>query len=69
MFQLPVHDETSDTDGLSSVDLRRPFAVEVDRTLRAERDRVVQDADAVLLADREHVEEPENWIVEILIQN
>ena len=58
LSKLPVHDETTNTNRLSSVNLCRTFTVEVDRPLRAERDRVVQDADAVLLTDREHAEEP-----------
>ena len=63
--KLPVHDETSNTDRLSSVNLSRTFTVKVDRPLRAERDRVVQDADAVLLTDREYAEEPGIEIVKM----
>ena len=40
------------------MDLGWSFAIEMDRTLGAEVDRVVQDADAALLANGEHGEEP-----------
>lgn len=42
------------------MDFHRSFTVEVDWTFGAERNWVIQDADAVVLADREDVEEPED---------
>ena len=41
------------------MDLNWGFAVKVDWTFGAERYRVVQNADAIVLADREDVEKPD----------
>ena len=55
---VPVHDHAPDADALAPVHLGRRLAVEVDRADGVEGLGLVEDGDAVLLADAEHVEVP-----------
>ncbi len=54
----PIHDHASNADRLASMHLLRAFAVEMHWPDGVIGDRVVDDADAVLLADAEDVEVP-----------
>ena len=55
---VPVHDHAPDADALAPVHLGRRLAVEVDGADGVEGLGLVEDGDAVLLADAEHVEVP-----------